>query len=290
MPKKWNPPKPRKNGHLYQAYKNWCDFSEGPKKTKQRLSAIKKGASCFDPAIYEAMLQDAAQIDKKWCKILINYGRAVNEDLFDWLSSIKGIAEYKQVAKVIALIDDIAKFPTISKLWRYSGWGQGLYWIDERGQRIAPVIGALIAKENGKVTFPMDGDLGDYTPGVDLRVPFRPHPKPGWRQEYRIDNPPLSGFAIPYHNELKSAVWVVCDQFRRQHTPYYGDLYFETCEDEARKHPELTKGHIFARAMRKVCQIFLAHLWHQWRICEGLPVSEPYVGAVLGHTNIDYPS
>jgi len=37
-------------------------------------------------------------------------------------------------------------------------------------------------------------------------------------------------------------------------------------------------------------KIFLAHLWVKWREFEGLPVSQPYVQAILGHTHIIEPA
>jgi hypothetical protein len=33
-------------------------------------------------------------------------------------------------------------------------------------------------------------------------------------------------------------------------------------------------------------KIFLQHLWVTWRQLEGLPISEPYVQAIMGHANI----
>ena len=54
--------------------------------------------------------------------------------------------------------------------------------------------------------------------------------------------------------------------------------------DEARgyyeqAHPDWTKAHQHAAALRKMIKLWLAHLWEVWRKLEGLPVREPYIVA-----------
>jgi len=43
------------------------------------------------------------------------------------------------------------------------------------------------------------------------------------------------------------------------------------------------REHINNRARRKMVKQFIADLWVKWRKLEGLPVSEPYAVAILGH-------
>lgn len=48
-------------------------------------------------------------------------------------------------------------------------------------------------------------------------------------------------------------------------------------------HKDKTKGHKHNMAMRYMIKIFLQDLWLKWREIEGLPITQPYHEAVLGH-------
>jgi hypothetical protein len=66
---------------------------------------------------------------------------------------------------------------------------------------------------------------------------------------------------------------------------YYRGYYDEVKAKEKLKHPELTKGHIDARARRKVVKRFLSHLFVKWYELEGLEAPMPYIHTVGGHTH-----
>lgn len=98
-----------------------------------------------------------------------------------------------------------------------------------------------------------------------------------------------------YNRTLKSLCWVVTDQFIKQHTPFYDDLYRDEKAKLRLLHPEkvvengktrYNDGHIDKMARRKVSKVFLSHLWLKWRESDGLPVTEPYVNAILGHRTV----
>jgi hypothetical protein len=172
--------------------------------------------------------------------------------IWDWLVGIKGIGEHL-AAKLLAQIDDIGCFATISKLRRFAG--------------LAVLDGKAEPKSsehyNRRLKATLIGELG------------------------------------------------VAAQFITHYTFPYRDLYDEKRADDRRKHPDVIckecglkwedcpnkkKGnmryndaHMLMRAKRKVAQVFLSHLWVTWREMEGLPVSKPYVEAILGHTNIIEP-
>lgn len=59
------------------------------------------------------------------------------------------------------------------------------------------------------------------------------------------------------------------------------------------KHIETNKyiglGHIDMMAMRKMIKLFLSHLWLEWRKAEGLPITNPYVQDIKGHSNLIHP-
>lgn len=80
------------------------------------------------------------------------------------------------------------------------------------------------------------------------------------------------------------------EEFNRQkeYHPYKALLNIRK-EKHAKNHPEWKKGHIHNAAKNEVVKIFLAHWWTVARILEGKTVSEPYAGALMGHTNIIKP-
>ena len=80
------------------------------------------------------------------------------------------------------------------------------------------------------------------------------------------------------------------DQFNRQGDDYpYKALLNIRKAKRQKDHPEWSKGHIHNAAKNEVIKIFLAHWWTVARTMDGKPVSEPYAGALMGHTNIIKP-
>lgn len=100
-----------------------------------------------------------------------------------------------------------------------------------------------------------------------------------------------------YNRKLKSVCWLIGDQFVRQNTPLYRDIYDTEKARQRELHPEpvksatgpwknaYTPAHLDAMARRKTVKIFLQHLWLHWRTVEGLPTNEPYVIAQLRHSD-----
>lgn len=80
------------------------------------------------------------------------------------------------------------------------------------------------------------------------------------------------------------------DQFNRQKEdhPYKAFLLERKLKHE-RNHPEWKKGHIHNAAKNEAIKLFLSHFWTVARTLAKLPVSEPYSGVIMGHTNIVKP-
>ena len=253
-------PKPRKHPQLWQAYLWWHELVEMRKRHLLRISSIERGKSNLD-AQFERDMMDTMQLDALVCQVkktMINYGQAVGP-VWNWMESIKGLAAGSLSAQLLARIDNIGAFSTVSKLWRFSGW-------------------AVI---NGEAERNKKGETSHFD------------------------------------RKLKAVCWNIADQFIKQQTPVYVDIYYEEKERQRRLHPEplcrdcgavvmqkgqnwrcpengnhktmFTPAHLHNRAIRKMIKIFLQHLWVQWRKAEGLPVSKPYVVAILGHTNVVEP-
>lgn len=232
-------PKPRKHAHLWQSYLFWHELVEMRKRHLLRISSIEAGKSNLDAQLEKDFMSDM-QIDlliNKSKKNMITFGDEVGE-IWKWITSIKGLGEGSLAAQLLAQIDNIGKFDTISKLWRFAGQAV----IDGKAERN----------------------------------------KPGEKA---------------HKNALLQAIcWNIGEQFVKQQTPLYSDIYYSEKERLRRLHPETitngngkkqyNDGHLHNMAKRKAVKIFLQHLWIKWRGYEGLPISQPYVQAILGHTNI----
>ena len=234
-------PKPRKLIRLWQAYLMWDEVIEMRKRHNLRISSIQEGKSNMDVGLEQAFIDDMSldQMIKSTKKTMILF--ASDTPIWEWLSGIRGLKEGGLSSQLLAQIDDIGKFDTVSKLWRFAG----LAVIDGRAER---------------------NKLGEKS---------------------------------HKNARLRSICYLISEQFLRQQTPVYSDIYYEDKLRLRELHPEpeqtngaspwshnFTDGHIHRMAMRKAVKIFLQHLWVTWREIEGLPVSDPYVKAIMGHTHI----
>lgn len=77
------------------------------------------------------------------------------------------------------------------------------------------------------------------------------------------------------------------EQINRQgaDSPYKRFL-LERKAKHQKNHPDWSKGHVHNAAKNEAIKLFLSHFWVVAHEIEGLPVSEPYAGAIMGHTNI----
>ncbi len=137
--------------------------------------------------------------------------------IYVWLNSIKGIGPVL-AGGLIAYIQDIERFDTVSKLWKYGGWA------------VYP---------DGTIQRRKKGEKLDYNP------------------------------------KLKQICWKIGESFVKI-GDFYRERYEEYRADEDENHPDLSKGHRYARAKRRTVKLFLSHLWEKWRELEGLETGEPY--------------
>mgnify|MGYP001171411257 CR=1 FL=1 len=96
-----------------------------------------------------------------------------------------------------------------------------------------------------------------------------------------ISNWSSPGRALGFH---------IGDQFNRQKSehPYKAFLIDRKRKHEG-KHPDWSKGHRHNAAKNEAVKLFLSHFWVVARELDGLPVSDPYSGVIMGHTNIIRP-
>ncbi len=232
-------PKPRKHPDLWQMYLFLEEAEEARKRHNLRISSIEKGKSNLNAHLERLYMSDV-QYDAliaKYKKMLIAAGIDCGP-IWEWLIGIRGLKNGKLAAQLLAQIDDIAKFNTVSKLWRFCGQA---------------VINRQAERDS-------------------------------------------SGEKSHYNHRLKSICWLISDEFIKQQTSPYVEIYYTEKERRRQIHPEKIKnendkwmyndGHLHNMAKRKMVKIFLQHLWVTWRESEGLPITEPYVKAILGHADI----
>lgn len=99
---------------------------------------------------------------------------------------------------------------------------------------------------------------------------------------------PKKGEVLPYNKRLKVTCHLIATSFLKCNSPYRA-IYDDSRQYYAANRPDWTPLHQHHAALRRMTKRFLSHLWIVWREVEGLPVSDPYVQAYLGHTHIDSP-
>lgn len=260
-------PKPRKRMQLWQLYLQLDELEEMRKRHNLRISSAERGKSNMDVELERAFIQsmnldlmiEGGTVRDESNKIvrripglrkdLAKMAEVSAPAIWAWITSLRGLGAGKMAAQLIAQVDDIGSFDTVSKLWRFAGMAV----IDGKSERN------------------------------------------------------VRGEKSHYNRRLKSLVWLISDEFVKMQTSPYAQIYYAEKSRLRALHPDkepnpdhkagargwpylYTDQHIDRMAKRKMAKIFLQHLWLTWRQAEGLPVSDPYVKAVLGHTHIIEPT
>lgn len=275
-------PLPRKHPRLWQAYLFWEEIMLLKQRHTLRISSISAGKSNLDAIFEKGMIEGVVTYESNnkkvtvetvavdeilghATKIMIDQGKEV--PVWPWITGIKGFAAGSQAAKILALIDDIGRYDSVAKLWRYAGYGLYKYY-----------------EKDGKVVAPTKGKESQGS-GEDRRiVEVEPEPKDGWRVDTFRDRA-IAGYVLPYNKTLKSTLYIAADNFIKQQTPYYTDIYYAEKKRQRELHPDkitangvpmFSDGHIDNRGRRKMIKEFLKKLWLEWRMAEGLPITEKY--------------
>ena len=176
----------------------------------------------------------------------------------NFLLNIRGCAE-RMSACLITSIKDIKKFPTVSKLWAYSG----LHLID----------GAAVKRKKGEKAY--------------------------WNGFLKSKLYVLAGclikqnFDAETHEPLKYRK--LYDDYKHRMT--HRDKCHLTKEQHAKSKDAsptwlangCTKGHVENMAMRYLEKMFLQDLWLAWYEAEGVePPTRPYAEAILGKKHHEY--
>ena len=98
------------------------------------------------------------------------------------------------------------------------------------------------------------------------------------------------GVKLDFNIQLRSFVWNIADSFVKKRTAVYRRIYDaervrqnSLIEQDAPNKPANQKQ-ADLRARRKIAKLFLSHYWTASRELNGLPLSDPYPFAKLGHS------
>lgn len=242
----------------------------------------------------------------KWQNTFNNLEKAITKDLEDFSTTFPIVQEMSKLygvgaitaAKVISLID-ITKCPHISSLWKYSGYGQGDYWLEpvKTGgafytyeDRVSNIRRKVVAPKHGIQWKTLKKPVKDKVTGELItkeKIEVTPVPKPGWLL-MTIRDVAVPGYCLSYNKRLKTNVWSLVDVLIKWSDEYRAE--YHVCKEYyVTNRPKWPSGQQSAAARRKVMKLFLSHLWVVWRTLEKLPVTLPYAIEKLGHEHLKTP-
>jgi len=195
---------------------------------------------------YINMLKNAEDRLSKEISNILEYHPLWN----DWLKYVKGVGKF-WTACIIAWIDDISRFPNVSKLWKYSGYAV----IDGVGQR---------KRRGQRPSFNIKLKALFYKIGVNL---LKAHSV--YSEIYEKAKKYYSG--------------------RKDILEYHKKKAEESEKESVKLSLAGYKNHIHMMALRRMIKIFISHVWYVWRKGEGLEVKKPYPIDILGHSDYIYP-
>lgn len=219
--------------------------------------------------ISEDITGDEKHVEKILADVLTRFGIWNS-----WLTAQKGVGTI--AASWLLAEFDIEIATTVSKMWQFAGLNPSM----RRGQKA--IKKKEYKKDMGKV-------LGDLPPAKDGSARVRVLTDTMVRADKKTE-----GFLCPFNAKLRTAlVGVLADGFIKAKAPYALEFYYpykkrlENSEREVdgKKWSEVSKGRRDRAAKRYMIKMFLVDFYKAWRLCEGLPVREPYSEEYLGKTH-----
>ena len=180
-------------------------------------------------------------------------------------------AEYER-----AMMNDLgleANLKNLEKILILSGQEAGPIWDWCRG---------IKGLKSGKLTAQLLAQIDDINQFDTVAKLWR---FAGWGlDEDKKPDRRKTGKPSNYNGKLKGICWNIGDQFIRQQTPHYVDIYYAEKERQRQLHPkpievptgkkkdgeevfrtDFTDSHIHNRALRKMIKEFLKDLWVEWK-------------------------
>ena len=207
----------------------------------------------------------------------------------EFLSKVHGMGPVLS-AGIIAYIEDIGKFSTVSRLWAYAGL------------HVVPCLKCENCehdKLNNVVPNKYEDNMSTYYKLSTCTKRVMPKRRAGQKANW--------------NTKFGTHLWKCTDQFNFQkeekswYKKYVSDLKrsygFTKNEDgwhlsDEKRDEWISKGvgvtvtgktvpmgHLNNRALRKTRKLFLSHVWAKWRELEGLEISKPWIIEHGGHSD-----
>jgi hypothetical protein len=238
-------PKPRKLTRLWQAYQTWHEFMELRKAHKLRALSILRGKSNMDVVFEAEVIAVSEQLRDTYRKAMVKAAEETVGEIWEVLTSIRGLGEGNLAAQLLAQIDDISRFDSVAKLWRYSVGGvtdEGRMERAKKGEK------SMVNKDMAALGYNIS----------DQFVRQRTYP---YRDFYDQEKARLRDIHPEPVDAIKKG------EGKNVPSKYpWPKLY--------------TDSHVDRMARRATFKRFLRDVWVAWRKIEGLSISEPWDGSM----------
>jgi len=210
--------------------------------------------------------------EKSLIPLLNSYG-SIHPVWVEWLSHVKGIGPVLW-ASMLSIIQDINRFPTISKMYAYFGLSSMYYKCEcAEGHKHLMMHDPIDRKDLCNV---LKDDKGHKCNAKFTNVEKVEHKAP-----HRT-----AGYIVHWNPTAKTLAWKTANTLFMCGGKYKTQIFDHYKEKIAASNKDMPKMHIHNRALRKLAKIFLSHLWTKWRELEGLPADKPYSVAYKGEEYI----
>ncbi len=259
---------------------------------ENRLRAINQQASHQseeEAKVLASVLEDVVRMEKSIPKAFQAY--VVSSPVWPWLSGVRGIGVIL-AANLVSIYGDCSRFPTISKMWAYTG----LHVVKRCGKCKKRYFDSELEKERyvDKMVRRLEGMAQRRKNGSPFKREEAENRVRGWicsceQPEPYSCAPSMRGDEVPdWNRNARVLAFKIADSFIK-HECLGQKLYKQFYAEELNKGKP--KGKAYMTARRKVVKIFLANYWINARRAAGLPTRVPYVQEYLQHTDIvEWPS
>ena len=192
-----------------------------------------------------------------------------------YLDNIIGLGPIASTG-IIAWLAPLSRFPNPSKLRRYCGWG-----MDE--------ICVKCNKHYFKPERKIEWENKLISQGKDPKkyLCYCEEPKTVFVVQKK-----RKGMLLTFSPKLKSFIYNIATNFiKNKRRSWYGRYYEAIKQEVAKNRPEWNKLQIHYKALRKMINTFLNHIWASWWIIieKQNPPVNPYVIDMMKHRDIIYP-
>lgn len=240
-----------------------------------RISSIEKGRSTAS----EKTLTRWKEIKERLKEDEESIAYLMQDDIqyhpiWPWLEQVKGIGPVT-ATKIIGVIGDIGRFPTVSKLWAYMGYavreGRAERSAKHQKDRFNRRLRTIMFQAGGRMLQANSQYARFYYEARDYYIQNRDwvtceHPK-------CADSEIRKGKKVLVPVPISRCIDPDGHSVPRSRRPYGYHSYM----------------HVHLASLRRMMKMFASHLWVVWRASIGLDTKPPWIYQFGGHDNMVMP-